>query len=425
MTARSTSVSRRMFLATGAVTVLSAPALRAQGSARVVIVGGGAGGASAARMLAAHPGIHITLVEPNPIYTTCFFSNLYLGGLRDFGSLQYGYRGIAGAGVQVIHDRAVVVDRDRRLVVLAGDARLSYDRLVLSPGIDFVDGSVPGWTQQDAQRMPHAYRAGTQTQLLARLLHTMPQGGLFTMIAPPNPYRCPPGPYERVSMIAHFFKHRNPTAKILVLDPKPRFAKQALFLEGWQYHYPGMIERIGPDFGGADVQVHPSSNEVVIDGQMQPVDLCNVIPAQKAGAIATLAGLTDGEGWAPVDGTNMASLMDPHIFVLGDSADQGEMPKSAYAANSQARVAAEAILNQLIDAPAYEASYANTCWSLIAPGDAVRVGARYGVADKRILASNSFISQPSESAAQRKATAAQAEAWYDSITAEIFGESQG
>ncbi|WP_378948568.1 FCSD flavin-binding domain-containing protein [Paracoccus sp. R86501] len=423
MTGQTLPVSRRMFLATGAATMLAAPALRAQGTARVVIIGGGAGGASAARMLAAQPGIHVTLVEANPVYTTCFFSNLYLGGLRSFDSLQYGYGGIAGTGVQVIHDRAVAVDRDRRMVILAEGARLSYDRLVLSPGIDFVNGSVPGWSLNDAQTMPHAYRAGPQTQLLARLLRAIPQGGLFAMVAPPNPYRCPPGPYERVSMVAHLFKERNPTAKILILDPKPGFAKQALFLEGWQHHYPGMIERIGPDFGGADVQLRPGSNQIIVDGQVQQVDLCNVIPAQKAGAIADLAGVTDDTGWAPVNGASMASLADPRIFVLGDSADQGDMPKSAYSANSQARVAVDSILSQLMDAPAYVATYANTCWSLIAPGDAVRVGASYGAKDGRIVATDSFISQPSEDAARRRATASQAEAWYDSITAEIFSEA--
>lgn len=416
-------LSRRMFLATGAASLLAAPALHAEGAARVVIVGGGAGGASVARMLAGQPGIHVTLIEANPVYTTCFFSNLYLGGLRDFGNLQYGYRGIADAGVQVVHDRAVAVDRDRRLVVLAGGMRLPYDRLVLSPGIDFVEGSVPGWTLRDAQKMPHAYRAGPQTQLLSRLLHAMPQGGVFAMVAPPNPYRCPPGPYERASMIAHLFKMRNPTAKILILDPKPGFAKQALFQEGWQHHYPGMIERIGPDFGGAEVQMRPQSNEIVIDGQIQSVNLCNVIPAQKAGSIATLAGLTDDAGWVPVDGADMSCLADPHVFVLGDSADQGEMPKSAYAANSQARVVADAILNQLSDATRHPAIYANTCWSLIAPHDAVRVGATYEARSRRIVATNSFISQPSEDADQRRATASQAAGWYDSITAEIFGNS--
>ena len=423
MTRRAVPVSRRLFLATGAATLLAAPAVLAKGAARVVIVGGGAGGASVARMLATAPGIQVTLVEAKPVYTTCFFSNLYLGGLRSFDSLQFGYDRMSGAGVQVIHDRAIAVDRDRRVLALAGGARLSYDRLVLSPGIDFVEGSVPGWTMDDAQSMPHAYRAGPQTQLLARLLRDMPQGGLFAMVAPPNPYRCPPGPYERVSMVAHLFTRHNPTAKILIFDPKPAFAKQALFMEGWQHHYPGMVERIGPDFGGADVQLRPADRQVIVDGEAQPVDLCNVIPAQKAGMIADLAGLTNDTGWAPVDGTTMTALADPNIHVLGDSADQGDMPKSAYAANSQARVVADSIAAQLTDAPSYAPSYANICWSLLAPGDAVRVGARYVAQNGRIVATENFVSQPSEDDDRRRATAVEAESWYDGITTELFGES--
>ena len=417
-------LSRRGFIATGIATVslLAAPAVLGQGRARVVVIGGGAGGATAARYLMRGSGgaLDVTLIEANPIYTTCFFSNLYLGGLRDFDSLEHGYNGLSAAGIQVIHDMAAGVDRDARTVTLAGGESLPYDRLILSPGIDFAEGSVPGWSLADAEVMPHAYKAGPQTRLLRAQVDAMRQGGTFAMIAPPNPYRCPPGPYERISMIAHLLKQSNPTAKILLIDPKEGYSKQTLFEDGWLRHYDGMIERIGPDFGGANVEVRPASMEVVFDGEVEAVDVCNVIPGQAAGAIAQRAGVTDHSGWAPVRAEDMRSRIDDTVFVLGDSAAQGDMPKSAFAANSQAKVAAMMVRADLLDARALPARYANTCWSLIAPEDGVKVGATYEPTAEKIASVDSFISQPDEDAATRAATYAESVGWYDGILADML-----
>ncbi|MFZ9685530.1 MAG: FAD-dependent oxidoreductase, partial [Gemmobacter sp.] len=352
-------LNRRTFLGTtiAAGGVLAAPALFGQAKPRVVVIGGGAGGATAARYLAKDGAgaLDVTLIEANPTYTTCFFSNLYIGGFRTIESLEHGYGGIAAAGVNVIHDLATGVDRAARTVTLAGGQVVAYDRLVLSPGIDFRDDAVPGWSLDAAEIMPHAYKAGPQTKLLRAQIEAMPQGGLFAMVAPPNPYRCPPGPYERISMVAHVLKQSNPTAKILLLDPKEKFAKQALFEEGWQRHYDGMIEVVGPDFGGAAVEVRPGTMEVVVDGTAQKVDVCNVIPAQMAGKIAQIAGVTDDKGWAPVDPANMKSKMDENVYVLGDSSAQGDMPKSGYSANSQAKVAALSIRGELTGAKVFPA----------------------------------------------------------------------
>lgn len=418
-------LSRRGFIATGIATgsLLAAPAVLGQGRARVVVIGGGAGGATAARYLArdSQGALDVTLVEANPVYTTCFFSNLYLGGLRDFESLQHGYDGLSAAGVQVIHDRAEGVDRDARRVTLAGGEVLDYDRLVLSPGIDFVEGSVPGWSLDDAETMPHAYKAGPQTQLLRAQVEQMREGGLFVMLAPPNPYRCPPGPYERISMIAHQLKTRNPTAKILLVDPKETFSKQTLFEEGWLKHYDGMIERIGPDFGAENVEVRPASMEVVIDGEVEQADVVNVIPRQAAGAIAQMAGVTDDSGWAPVHAEDMRSRLDEAVFVLGDSALQGDMPKSGYAANAQAKVAAMQIRADLLDARAFPARYANTCWSLIAPEDGIKIGATYEPTPEKIASVEGFVSQPGEDEATRAATYAESVGWYDGIVADMLG----
>ena len=361
-------------------------------------------------------------MEANPIYTTCFFSNLYLGGFREFESLQHGYDKLAAGGVTVINDLATGVDRAAKTVTLAGGQVLAYDRLVLSPGIDFVEGSVPGWSvDTHAEIMPHAYKAGPQTQLLKAQIEAMPQGGTFAMIAPPNPYRCPPGPYERISMVAWTLSKMNPTAKILLVDPKEKYSKQGLFEDGWMRHYPGMIERIGPDFGGNNVEVRPDAMEVVIDGAVQKVDVCNVIPGQMAGKIAAIAGVTDDKGWAPVLPDTMKSKMDENVYVLGDSSAQGDMPKSGFSANSQAKVAAMAIRGELTGSKVFPAKYSNTCWSLLAADDGVKVGASYEPTPEKIGSTDTFISQNGEDAALRKQTYEESIGWYAGITADMFG----
>ncbi|MFN4009078.1 MAG: FCSD flavin-binding domain-containing protein [Pannonibacter sp.] len=419
------TLNRRSFLASSvaAAGVLYTPMVFGQAKPKVVIIGGGAGGATAARYLAkdSKGAIDVTLVEANPIYTTCFFSNLYIGGFRDFESLQHGYDKLAGGGVTVINDRAMAVDRDARTVTLAGGQVLSYDKLVLSPGIDFKDGAVPGWSVADAEVMPHAYKAGPQTQLLKKMIEAMPAGGTFAMVAPPNPYRCPPGPYERISMVAHLLSQKNPTAKILIVDPKDKFSKQALFEEGWGKHYDGMVQWVGPEFGGDKVEVRPKTMEIVVDGEVQKVDVCNVIPAQMAGAIAKVAGVTNDAGWAPVDPATMQSKVDKNIWVLGDSSAQGDMPKSGFSANSQAKVASMVIRAELTGSKVFPAKYSNTCWSLIAPDDGVKVGASYEPTPDKIASVTSFISQTGEDAALRKATYEESLGWYAGITSDMFG----
>lgn len=417
--------NRRTFMGSAAMTagLLAAPMVRAQGKPRVVIVGGGAGGATAARYIAkdSDGAIDVTLVEPSRTYYTCFFSNLYLGGFRSMQSLGHSYGTLAAEyGINVVHDWAIGVDRDAKTVTLAGGASLPYDRLILSPGIDFVDGAVEGWDVSAQNAMPHAYKAGSQTELLKAQIMAMPQGGTFAMVAPPNPYRCPPGPYERVSMVAHLLKQTNPTAKILIADPKESFSKQGLFEEGWNDNYTGMIERVGPDFGGGNVAVDPAAMTLSIDGDVSNVDVCNVIPAMKAGRISELAGITDGN-WAPVNAADMSSKMDASIHVLGDAAAQGDMPKSGFSANSQAKVCANAVRGALTGSTVFPARFANTCWSLIDTNDGVKVGATYEATDEKIAKVDGFVSQTGESDDVREATYQESIGWYDGITADMFG----
>ncbi|WP_171173096.1 NAD(P)/FAD-dependent oxidoreductase [Ruegeria sp. HKCCD8929] len=416
--------NRRTFLGTGAA-VVAAPHVLAegQGKPRVVVIGGGAGGATAARYIAkdSEGMIDVTLIEPTRTYFSCFFSNLYLGGFKAIDDIGHTYGALAAAhGINVVHDWAVDVDRAGRTVTLAGGGVLGYDKLILSPGIDFVDGAVEGWDISAQNRMPHAYKAGSQTELLKAQIAAMPEGGTYAMVAPPNPYRCPPGPYERISMVAHVLKASNPTAKIIVADPKPKFSKMALFEEGWANHYPGMIDWIGEEFGGGNVSVDPGAMTLTIDGDETAVDVCNVIPAMKAGRIAEIAGVTDGN-WAPVNAADMSSKADPDVHVLGDASQQGDMPKSAFSANSQAKACANAVRGALTGSKVFSPRYSNTCWSLIAAGDGVKVGATYEATEEKIARVDGFISQPGESAELRQATYEESEGWYAGIIADMFG----
>ncbi len=419
-------LTRRGFLGTTVATgaALTAPAVLGAGKPNVVIIGGGAGGATAARYIAkdSDGAVNVTLIEPQRQYHTCFFSNLAIGGFWEFEKTGHSYAKLASEnGVNVVHDMAMGVDRDAKTVAVAGGMSFSYDRLIVSPGIDFVPGSVNGWSLEDQDVMPHAYKGGTQAALLKAQIEAMPEGGTYVMVAPPNPYRCPPGPYERVSMVAHVLKQKNPTAKIIVADPKPKFSKMGLFQEGWESHYSGMVEWLGPDFGGGNVTVNPATMEVDIDGEVVKADACNVIPAMKAGWIAEAAGLTGDSGWAPVNAADMSSKMDENVHVLGDASQQGDMPKSGFSANSQAKVCAMAVRGALTGSKVFPAKYSNTCWSLIGTEDGVKVGASYEATEEKISKVDGFISQTGEDAALRKQTYEESIGWYNGITADMFG----
>ena len=418
-------LNRRNFISAsaGIAATMSSPMVFGASRPRVVVIGGGAGGATAARYIAkdSKGAIDVTLVEPTRSYYTCFFSNLYLGGFRDFDSIGHSYGKLASDyGINVVHDWAVDVDSSGKTVSLAGGGTLNYDKLILSPGIDFVDNSVPGWDLSSQNKMPHSYKAGSQTQLLNAQIENMRQGGTYCMVAPPNPYRCPPGPYERVSMVAHKLKKINPSAKILILEPKPKFSKQGLFEEGWNKHYSGMIEMIGPEMGGKGVEVRPASMEVIVDGEAEKVDVCNVIPAMKAGKIAELAGVTDGN-WAPTIAHTMQSRKNSDIHILGDAAAQGDMPKSGFSANSQAKVCAMAVRGELTDSKVFPAKFSNTCWSLVDTNDGIKVGASYEATDEKIAKVSGFVSKTGEDASVRKATYEESLGWYAGITSDMFG----
>ena len=422
-----TYMNRRQFglLVGAASATLAMPTyLRAQDKPKVVVIGGGAGGATAARYIAkdSEGAIDVTLIDDSEQFTTCFFSNLYLGGYRDFGSITHSYDKLqSDYGITKVTGMAVAVDRDARLVQMADGSTIPYDRLVVSPGIDLIWDSVAGYSEEASQIAPHAWKAGPQTQLLKEKLDAIGDGQQIVMVTPPNPYRCPPGPYERASMMAHVLKTKGIDAKIIILDPKDKFSKQGLFEQGWETHYPGMIEWYGPTVHGGIESVDVASGTVETGIDTFKGDLLNIIPAQKAGQIAAEAGLADDSGFCPIDAASMRSTQDENIFVIGDASIAGAMPKSGFSANSQAKVAAMNIRGDLIDSKVFPARYSNTCWSLIETDDGVKVGAQYAPQDGAIASTSSFISQTVEDSATRKATYEESIGWYAGITADMFG----
>jgi len=418
--------SRREFLKLGvaASTALLPLPARAQGAApRVVVVGGGFAGASCARALRQADGrIAVTLVEANTTFTACPFSNAVIGGLRELSAQQFTYERVAADGVVVARAMATAVDA--RSVALADGAHLPYDRLVLAPGIDIRWDALPGYDEAAAAQMPHAWRAGEQTLLLRRQLEAMDDGGLVVISAPANPFRCPPGPYERASLIAHYLKTKKPKSKLMILDAKDAFSKQRLFQAAWAELYPGLLEWVPLSKGGAVTSVDAASRTLMTDFGRHQAKVANVIPPQKAGRIADGAGVADGTGWCPIDPVTFESKLQPRIHVIGDAAIAGAMPKSAFAANSQAKTCAAAVARLLTGATPSAPKLINTCYSLVAPDYGISVAGVYQPSASGQLAEvpgSGGVSPAGAPRATRAAEALLAEAWFRTITDETFG----
>lgn len=403
----------------------------AEGPAKIVVIGGGPGGATVAnRLKAANPALDVTLVEPKEKYTTCFYSNLYLGGFRSFQSITHDYEGVKKRGITVIADIATAIDTTAKTVTLAkGAAPLSYDRLVLAPGIDIKFDSIEGYSQEAAELMPHAWQGGAQTWLLKEKLLALPEGGLVVMSAPPNPYRCPPGPYERACMIAHFLKTRKPKSKLIIFDAKKTISKQPVFEEAFLEFYKDIVElnltNEIDDF--SVIKVDAKAGEVVTKaGRRDRPALANIIPAQKAGVIAFKAGVTEGD-WCPVNPDNFMSLKVKDVYVVGDAAVSADMPKSAFAAVSQAGVVAADILADLSGKERVAGKFRNTCWSMVAPDNSAKIGGDYVPGKKDgvgfLEVKEPFVSKAGETADLRRETYNESSNWYDAAVADIFGSS--
>ncbi|TIS53459.1 MAG: NAD(P)/FAD-dependent oxidoreductase [Mesorhizobium sp.] len=396
---------------------------RGQAKARVVVVGGGVGGATVAKYLAAsEKGLDVTLVEPKPSYTTCFFSNLYLAGLRSLESLTHSYETLAQKyGITVIHDTAEAVDPVAKVVALKNGTKLGYDRAVVAPGIAFRYSDIEGYDEAASESLPHAWNAGPQTKLLREQLESMDNGGVFVITAPPNPFRCPPGPYERASLIAYYFKQFKPRAKILILDSKDSFFEQDLFQDAWSRHYPGMIEWLPGQFTGGIQAVDVKGRVVKTAGGTFKAAVANIIPPQMAGELARRAGLVDQSGWCPIDPLTFESKLQPGIYVVGDATSAGDMPKSAFVTNSQAKVCAFAIATALAGSEAIEPHLFNTCFTFLAADDAVSDAISFKATAETIKISEILLSAVGEDAELRRQVVRTANGWYDAFTHDVFG----
>ena len=425
MTAHRTS--RRDFLKTAvagaSAAVLPLPAIAQGVGGRVVVVGGGFGGATCARFIRRiDPRIAVTLVEASPTFTACPFSNLVIVGLRDLKAQEFGYDKLAADQVTVQISPATAIDAQGRNVTLGNGASLPYDRLVLSPGIDIRWDGLPGYTEAAAERMPHAWKAGEQTLLLRRQLEAMEDGGTVVISAPANPFRCPPGPYERASLIAYYLKTKKPKSKLIVLDAKDAFSKQGLFQGAWKALYPN-LEWVSLSSGGKVTSVDAGAMTLVTDFARHKADVANVIPPQKAGRIAEIAGAADRTGWCPIDPATFESKLQPNIHVIGDASIAGAMPKSAFTANAQAKVCAAAVAKLIAGGKPDDPRLINTCYSLVAPDYGISVAGVYRPADGQLkdVEGSGGVSPINAPASTRAAEATFANGWFSTITQEVFG----
>lgn len=421
-------LSRWGGLGLGAIPARAASVPQSQ-RARVIVVGGGFGGATVARYLRHYaPEVAVTLIEPAQRFYTCPFSNHYLGGLRSWDSLGHGYDGLRAARVQVIHDQAEDVDLAHRTLRLLGGALLRWDRLVLSPGIALRWDALEGYDEAAAQLAPHAWKAGPQTLLLRRQLQAMRDGGTFVMSIPDNPFRCPPGPYERASLVAHYLRQYKPRSKILLLDAKNNFSKKELFLQGWKALYGDLIEWVSLANDGQVVRVQaqegrPLSVETAF-GNRHRADVLNIIAPQQAGTIAQRAGVLDASGWAPVRGEDFQSTLavGAGVYVLGDAAQAGPIPKSGFAANNQGKMVAAALAAEFTGQVSPAALYANTCYSLLGPDYGISVAGMYRAQQGRIVdVPGTVANSPLQGDSTfRAAQARHGSAWYEAISTDIW-----
>lgn len=396
----------------------------ARTQARIVIIGGGFGGASAARLLASLlPSAQITLVDSNATYTACPFSNLVLGTDRPLSDQEFGYAGLESLGINVLTALATDVDPISKTVTLQNEETLSYDRLILSPGIDMRWNAIQGYDEAAAERFPHAWKAGPQTTLLRNQLDALEDGDLVLMSVPTAPFRCPPGPYERASMIAHYLKTRKPRSKLIVLDGKDSFSKMALFQEAWAVHYPDHLEWRGASEDGTVSRVNVAAGSVETDFETFTAPVINIIPPQKAGFIADRAGVSDATGWCPIEPLAFESTLQPGIHVLGDATIAAPMPKSAFSANLQAKICALGVARLVSGLEPQGTILANTCYSFTTPEEAISITGVYTNKNNKLesISGAGGVSPMGEDKAIRAAEAAQAKSWFKTITSGAFG----
>lgn len=410
---------RRDFLAGGALASLSWPAARAApGAGRVIIVGGGfAGSCCALRLRELQPQCAVTLIDPQADYVTCPMSDAVLVGLRDLKSITLSRAGLEHAGVRFLRATVAGIDAGQHRVQLTSGPSLVYEYLVVAPGIRLLFGTPEGYDASAAQHLPHAWQAGPQTALLLRQLQALPDGGVVAICVPTGLMRCPPGPYERASLIAGWLQQQRPRSKVLIFDANNHFPRQDVFTRAWEALYPGMIEWLPPADGGAVTRVDVARRTLFSSSGAHRVAVANVIPPQAPGELAADAGLSSGHGWCPVDPVSFRSQLLPDVYVIGDACIAGAMPKAASAAMSQARRCAQAISSALGGAAAPAPSLDSVCYSMLSAASAFAIEARFDVEadDIRQLPASNADSAPSAQRAQ------QANEWYATLRTQCFG----
>ena len=427
MRMRKNHVTRRDFVRTAmaaSAAIFPMPAIAQDGNARVVVIGGGFGGAACARALKrANPRFAVTLVEANRIFTACPMSNAAIAGLRDLKLQDFGYDRVAAAGVGLEFVAAAAVDPAAKIVTLTDGRKLGYERLVLAPGIDFRWDALPGYSSAAAAVMPHAWKDGDQIALLAKQVAAMDDGGVVVISVPVTPSRCPPAPYERASLIAHMLKTKKPRSKLIVLDAKDSFTMQRQFQGAWKELYSGVLEYVALSDGGLVTAVDVASKTVVTDFDKFTPAVANIIPQQKAGQIADVAGVADRTGWCPIDPVTFESRLQANIHVIGDAAIGGAMPRSASAASSQAKICASAVATRLAGGAPAAPTLTSLCYSLIGPDYAISQRGSYrpvsGIYNEvEGATATSPVDAPQD---VRSKEAREADSWFASITGEVFG----
>ncbi len=426
-------ITRRGFVkgagAATAVGMFGVPYLALGAAKKVVVVGGGTGGATAAKYLRmADPSLDVTLIEADKYYHTCYLSNEVLSGVRSIDSIRFGFGGLQKHGVKVVHDTVERIDTAKKRVIGSGGKQYPYDRCILSPGIDFRFEAIEGYDAGVAETIPHAWKAGPQTVTLRKQLTDMRDGGTVIIAPPENPFRCPPGPYERASQIAMYLQREKPKSKVLILDPKQKFSKQGLFKQGWKDLYGfgtgnSLIEWRGKQDEAGVVAVDAGSMTVTTAfGDEIKGDVLNIIPPQKAAKVAHASGLTDKSGWCPIDLHTFESSLQKGVHVIGDASIAKGMPKSGYSANSQAKVCAAAVAALLMGKEPGTPSYVNTCYSIVGKDYGISVAAVYRLAEdgSKITKVSGGLTPMDASAETRKREVAYAHSWFDNITSDIF-----
>jgi sulfide dehydrogenase [flavocytochrome c] flavoprotein subunit len=419
-----TRITRREFIRSSAAVAATAAILGGCASAmkgdiapkagkRVVVIGGGWGGATAAKHVRLlDPSIEVILFEPNRTFVSCPFSNLVLSGVRSLDSLTFDYRGLARHGVKVQHETVGAIDPPARRVRI-GDGYVEYDRLVVSPGVDFQWEQVEG-LREAQDRVLHAWKAGPQTAELARQIQAMPDGGVFVLTVPPVAYRCPPGPYERISQVAWYLTKAKPRSKVIVLDANPNIvSKTALFRAAWRA-YPNIDYRASSKVVKVDAGARTVTTEL---GDTVKYDVLNLIPPQRAGAIAVQADLVNADKrWCEVDHVTYESVKHPRVHVIGDATTGLPVPKSGNVANAMGKICASAVVHALNNRPQPPMAPGNTCYSFVSDTEAIAVVNAYRIDAGKVVQIEQKLTP-----AQSTAVAQHAYGWATSVWHDILG----